>query len=382
MNLIFTEHVRALASGAEPTDKELDVVFKKLRDALRKEMQQRGVWSASPSFLGVLGSESWFDDEALDELVNDCYTFSFIHRQTGLEGLLASQENIEGIIFLNIRNFLFERQKQHDPIGYRVFSVLRQAVQQSIDERHLVVLEGNSNVDNGTLLASRADPDLIPADTADLASWIEDWIHRFLPKLITSRGEGRQKIIGELSILLAELPSRGIECFRFKDLVAPLKMTVRKKWTALWDQTRGDSGFEDSGFEDSDDGFVRIVQFIQPSSDFEEREHLQQLIACVDHAIDVLEARSAARSQLRQLWAFLQGHAAGEDRPEDAGTPSPDKLPSYRRIGEQLEIPRYRLPELFAILGQLIERCRTSGRLSTGEPPPPSSSGRSKKGSS
>ena len=146
MNLIFTDYVRSLDAGIEPTAEDFDAVWGKLHDALRSEMIKRSVWSAPPSYLGICGWNSWSAQEALEELLSDCYNFIFVRRLPGLEALLEIQENIEGLVFRNIRHFLFEKQKRHDPVGYRVFRVLRTAARQSLAAGVLHVLAGDEVV--------------------------------------------------------------------------------------------------------------------------------------------------------------------------------------------------------------------------------------------
>jgi len=68
----------------------------------------------------------------LEELLADCYAFIFVDRLRTLQVQLAIKPNIDGLIFLNIRNFLYERQKDHDPLGYHVFTVVVAAVKKCL----------------------------------------------------------------------------------------------------------------------------------------------------------------------------------------------------------------------------------------------------------
>ncbi len=88
MKRIFTEYVRSLAADIEPTEEDFDAVWKKLGDALRHKMVERSLWGAPPSYLGVCGSNSWSEKDAFEELLCDCYSFSFVHRLSGLAALL------------------------------------------------------------------------------------------------------------------------------------------------------------------------------------------------------------------------------------------------------------------------------------------------------
>jgi hypothetical protein len=350
MNLIFTEYVRSLDAGVEPSERDFDAVWEKLRDALRSEMIKRSVWSAPPSCLGVFGGDSWFAEDSLEELLSDCYSFIFVRRLPGLEALLEVQDNVEGLVFRNIRHFLFEKQKHHDPVGYRVFYVLQLATRQSIDAGTLHILAGDPNVRNATILAfgPEAEPPL--ARSEDLGARAAQWCDELLPDLMTARGGKLDAVVGRLSGCIARLPADGIDGFRFKDLIGPFKKAVRGRWQAIWLGTEGETAFEEG-----DEDFVTMVRLVRPDSGFEERDVFHKLLACVAEALDRLETRRQTRAYLDRLWTFLRSHAA-----ED--TPSAGDLPSRRKIAELLDLPRYRLPELNETLGRLVETCRTGTR--------------------
>ncbi len=362
MSFIFTEYVRSLAAGIEPGREDFDAVWTKLRDALRSEMIKRSLWSAPPSYLGICGWNSWSAREALEELLSDCYCFIFVRRLPGLEALLEIQDNIEGLVFRNIRHFLFEKQKHHDPLGYRVFDVLRRAARQSIAAGELFVLAGNARVGNATVLAFSAGEDLPPArpeappagsPPRDLSEPARVWSDELLPELMTARGARLDAVVGRICRYLARLAAEGIERFRFKDLIDPFKQAVRRRWNAIWLSMQGEVAFEDG-----DEDFVQLVRLVRPDSGFEERDVFDKLLACVAETLDRLETRRKTRAYLEKLWTFLRSHAAQDEPAVDGETSRGDRLPSRRRIAALLDLPRYRLPELHATLGGLVEACR------------------------
>ncbi len=355
MSLVFTEYVRSLESRGEPATEAFDAAWTKLQDALRSAMIRRSVWSAPPSYLGIYGCSSWSLKEALEELLSDCYLYIFVRRLAGLQALLEVQENIEGLVFRNIRHFLFEKQKRHDPLGYRVFRVLQTATRQSIAAGTLHVLAGDPKVANGTILGFSSGSDPAAARSAELGEPVSGWSDGLLPELVTARGARLAAVVERLAARLARLAGQGIEAFRFKDLIDPLKREVRARWGALWQSSQGDRGFEDGGQD-----LASLVRLVRPDSGFEERDFFRQLLACVAETIDRLETREKTRLYLERLWAFLRSQAA-EDEPGDGPPPvAADKPPSRRQIAELLDIPRYRLPELHESLGRLVETCRAT----------------------
>ncbi len=352
-SLIFTEYIRSIEPGIEPPLEAFEAVWEKLRDALRSEMMQRSVWSAPPSYLGICGFDNWGAEEALEELMCDCYAFIFVRRLPGLTSLLEGRANVEGVVFLNIRHFLFEKQKRHDPIGYRTFKVLQSAARRAIAAEMLYVLDGDAKVSNPTILGFRLGVDPESSPFVDLSRPADEWSDGLLPQLMTARGAQLDEVVAKLREGLSELSILGVECFRFKNVIDPFKGGVRQRWSTIWRSSQGELAFEDG-----DEEFVQVVRKVRPDSGFEERESFSHLVTCVGAALDRLEARPNTLDYLDRLWTFLRSHASEDDgsTTEEHGS----RLPSRRKIAEILDIPRYRLAELHDTLAGLVETCRSS----------------------
>jgi hypothetical protein len=347
---VFTEYVRSLATGREPEPQRLAAVREALRGALRGELKRRGLWNAPPDYLGVYGAESW--EDALEELLAECYAFVFVDRLRALQAQLEVKPNVDGLVFLNVRHFLHERQKEHDPLGSQVFEVLQSAVRGAVAEGELHVLAGDPRVRNETVLGFQPDADSASPGVRDLRSLVSRWNDELLPDLVTLRGRRQEEIVIRLRERLADLRAGGAVTFRFKDLIDPLKADVRARWAALLDHAAGETAPERVG-----DDAVRAVRLVRPDTGFEERQLFRKLIACVLTSIERLDANEKTRAYLTRLWQFLRVNAAsglGEERL------------SRRRTAELLRIPRDRLDDLYTTLGELLERCRAAnfGKLS------------------
>lgn len=370
-SLVFTRYVEILERGEQPEEETEEGVWRKLADALRHELRQRGLWLAPPSYLGVLGAMSWTRDEAFEELLCDCYSFVFVQRLGGLAGLLAFQENIEGVVFRNIRLFLFERQRRHDPVGYRVFMVARKAARAAVRELWLFVLEGDEKVSNETILGFDQVLGLEPLvtrsreESGDLGPPTRLWSAEFLPGLVTARSTRLERLVGGLAERMRQLEGPGLRWFRFRDMVEPFKGHVREMWCEMWWADQGEVGFEDRGDDDPERVF-----YIWPELGFEQREDFERLAACVEAGLTRSPGRRKTQEYLERLWIFLRAYSVGADPPiERSPTPDessaeeprlPSRLPSHRKLADQLEIPRYRLPQLFESLGQLVQGCSTA----------------------
>jgi hypothetical protein len=403
-----------LIGGAEGLDGEVfAALWAALRIALRAEMRRRGLWSAPPSYLGVYGWRSWEQDgesDALEELAGGCYTFIFVNRLRSLGAQPLVKPDVEGLVVLGIRHFLHELQRQHDPLGYRVFAVARAAVRLALERGELSVTGGDPRVRNDTVLAfgvagprgdrgdrgdrsdggeagdgaaagEAGDGDggrvvAAGAPEIELQALVRRWNDRLLPDLVTAPRRAQEEVAERLSRCLSDLRRHGIQSFRFKDLIDPLKSDVRSRWAAFLRQT-GQLGGTLPAFDAAGQGGGPAVG--RPDLDLEERTSFSALARGVAAAVERFETDARTRAYLAKLWAFLSaraaqggdgdggsGGAAADDPRGAARNASGEKALSHRKLARLLEIPRDRLPELHQTLGLLVQQCRAG---SAGAPP-------------
>jgi hypothetical protein len=349
MPSVFTAFVRNL-QGEETPDADLfHDAWHRLRAVLANEMRKRGLWQSPPCYLGVFGWEHWNTGEAavgaraqasaLGELVADCYAFIFVDRLQSLKRHLAEKPDIDGLVLLNIRHFLHERQKAQDPLGFQIFELLQAAVEEAVSSGSLHVLSGDGRVRNDTLLgfSPTAEPRSMPPDLDSIAV---RWNDELLPALITShsrtaRGHQQAVAVERLLRQLLELPRDGVEAFRFRDLLEPLKSDARQRWAALL----GSKSEEEPG---------------------ESRQSLEHLTRCVSASIRRMETDPRTRTYLSALWRYLRRQHGGDGEPGVERPPGKSR-PSFRQLGQLLNIPRERFPMLLDTLRQLVARCRTGG---------------------
>jgi hypothetical protein len=328
MPSVFTAFVRGLQGARTPDADLFHDVWHGLRAVLAGEMKKRGLWQSPPSYLGVCGWESWDSEapqgsasrrsqSALAELVADCYAFIFVDRLQSLKRQLEEKPDVEGLVLLNVRHFLHERQREHDPLGFRIFEMLQAAVEEAVASEALHVLGGDRKIRNDTRLGFDPAAEVPPAPQ-DLEAVAMRWNDELMPGLVTANTRQQSAVVQQLRDRLLELPRLGIEAFRFKDLLDPLKRDARGRWAALLDEEEAGSAVE------SRHGF----------------EHLTRSVSA---SIESLEADSRTRSQLTALWHYLRRQHE-------------ERLPSYRQLGQLLKIPRERLPVLFTLLRQLVPR--------------------------
>jgi hypothetical protein len=347
----FTRFLQNLEPDGPLERENFDEVWTALRRLLVSELKRRSLWSLPPACLGIYGCAAWADPDAVEELVADCFVFTFAERFRSLKAQLRHKPNVEGLVLRNVRNFLHERQRQNDPVGFRVFTVLRSAVRGALSAGELQVIAGSTAVRHDTVLAFRlgASPEE-SVRPAELRLHVLAWNDDLLPDLITARGWDVRQVTARLERHLRGLAAEGIRAFRFHDLIDALRQDARARWRAVW-------LYSPEGIPPrlEEDGFAAVARLVElPGED--ERESLHRLLACLERSIEkVAEPPARSRDYLRRLLVFLKSHAA--DAPEERG--APDRvLPSHRQLAQLLAIPRERLPDLFRTLRNLAEACR------------------------
>lgn len=376
----FTDFVAAL-DGREgsPSRESLDFVWGALRAALAHELRKRSLWNSPPSFLGAHGASTWWQPQsggpqprdALDELVAECYTQVFVLRLRSLRAHLKAKGNVDGLVFLAIRHFVHDRQKENDPEGYRVFDLVQQALRSLLDQGILSFAgaeptDKSAALHNDTILTFRSQqaPPLATRDAFRALAPV--WNNDLLPGIVTARYREKRRVQEQLEHLIAGLPAEGIHAFRLRDLVDPLKDDTRGRWRALAAGSQG----EVAAGEGSADGPPEIVLQSAPDRHLEERDSFEKLTAAVAREISRRpELDDRTREYLRRLWRGLGRTAAGESL-DGSDTSPDDSVPSQRALASALGIPRDRLPGLLGTLRRLTREVRAA----TGDPLPVKSS--------
>lgn len=346
---VFTEYVRALGPTGEPPDEAtFSALWEHLKAALSHELRRRSSWSNPPRFVGLTGWETW-DQDALDEMTAEAYQFNFIERLRSLKAQVEMKANIEGLVYRNLRNFLHERQRRHDPLGYRTFELVHRAVALAVERGTLDVRSGDPRLRNETVLALPGSPReatlaMEPIRRA-LAELAPAWVHDLLPDLVTARGRRQEDVASRLAHRLPELGARGIEAFRFQELIDAVKREVRRHWGAVHLHEQGELAMEAEEGEDEEMG--RMVRLYQPEPEIEEVQAYRRLTDCISRGVEHEPLDGRARHYLEQLWQALRILSA-----------SAEPIPSRRKLAELLSIPRDRFTELYPILARLLELCR------------------------
>ena len=329
-----------------------------LRGVLVAELKRRGMWHHRPSFLGVVGHLRWAEQgtgsDALDELAADCFEFIFVRRLKSLKIQAERKANIDGLIRLGVRHFLIEAQRRNDPIGFRVFELLRDVISRSIAAGHLSIEAGNPRLRNDTFLAVKAVAAPHAARGAEMSCLADRWADERLEDLVTASRVRRTNLVAEM---VGELKSYlGDERFgfRFGDLVDPLKRQVRNGWAARMLDLPGvlaaQERIEEQRFRDQQSDLLNL------------RSSTLAILRCMDGAVGDDSVAAKTRLYLNLLWQAIRGLADGSGADLDSTDGSirlqeQEELPSHRTLAQLLGIPRARLPGLFERLRRLWRDC-------------------------
>ena len=367
MSLVFTTFLRSLdASGRPGSSTDFPSLWRALRRALRRELRRRGLWEASPRYLGVTGSESWypigalggnghgtggwFPGDALDELATETYLRIFVARLGSLRHHLGQKPNIDGIVHRAIRQVIHDVQKRHDPLGYRVFKVSLAALRQLVKRGRLHPIDEAPRISNQTLFAFTADTTPRPISKELLEPRVRRFGDGLFPDLLFARGDEMQRVITQLAAKISGLEDDGVRAFTFRHLIDPLKAETRDRWSALLAASTGGLTVCDRE--------PRCEERL-PDDGLEARDRFEKLARCIEGRIDALGGQRRTREHRRKLWWFLHLFASASDERTGVLPPvfSSEELPSKRELSRLLDIPRGRLPELFGDLETVAETC-------------------------
>ena len=175
----------------------------------------------------------------------------------------------------------------------------------AIEDGELRVLRGDEKVRNDTILGFG-----LGTGVAELGGRIGEivarWNDELLPDLLTLRGRRMEEVVRKLRGFLFDLSLAGIEVFRFKDVVDPLKADVRARWGALLEREQGERTRKRR------DRARRPSQCAGGGA-----AALPQAGDCVLAALARLDVNEKTRA-ISTLWQFLRIQAVEGTRPEPA----------------------------------------------------------------
>lgn len=346
----FTDYVRASGVGPSVRSDISEPFLARLKTGLAAELKRRRLWSVSPRIFGIIGVDSWSrdDDAALRELAQECLIF-VLHRLPTLRGHARSKGNIEGLLLRLIRNFLSDRQRHFDPLGYRLYSFLSSVVEKALMLGLLHADAPAEPLDHHSRLVPAAGPGRIPAEVLErnhnrvLEAWADTHLPEFLPAIMELGPSKREPYVERLAARLPELAEQGVLDFSLGNLNAAWRQRARLYWARLSDEIAVSTGFERVGAS-----IERIpVDEQLPGSAFEAGRAFQDLKQCVERMIEGDRDPEETRLQMLEIWLSLVASSTLDLKP-----------PSDRALERLIEIPRRRIASLKERLRSFVHDCR------------------------
>ncbi|MGF1583046.1 MAG: hypothetical protein ACFCD0_27315 [Gemmataceae bacterium] len=334
MSSVFTDHVRHFGHESDAAQKVLPA----LERLLKRKMREKNLLTAPPSYLGYLEIQDWTAHNAFEDIVADCYIFAILDRLQRLQGQLKAKPNIDGLISRNVNNFLFERQRTHDPIGYAIFCNVKNSFLEIATTQggRLENLE-KGKVHNGTILKLDPNQHEIPLGAEnDIRNALQTAtpLKDVLPHLVKTTQEGGDWITG----FLGQLREAGIRALRCGDLVSTLANYVRTEWTARHTESASELAWE------GDEEFQAIVRMVWPDKGLETQENWEELKRELPERIANMNRQTRVRERLGKVFAVLVEAIEGGNR--DTVT----QVELTARTG----IPRATLSDDFRILQEIL----------------------------
>lgn len=137
MGTVFSDFIRDFETESDAHKR----VLKEMQRILVAVLRRRGLYHAGPSLLGYTGDD-WDVGDSLQDLVYDCFNRSILQKLRGLRKLLTASGSIDAVVVRNIKSFVWEKQKEQDPIGHAVYQNLKASIRDLVEASELIPLNG------------------------------------------------------------------------------------------------------------------------------------------------------------------------------------------------------------------------------------------------
>ena len=316
---LFTQYVRLLAEGHEPTIKDLDPVWTQLRQWLKSALKKRSMWDKSPIFLGIKDNY-WTRHEthkasgfpvgetrdALDELTQIAYKEIFLSRLKTFFRYLSEGRNIEKVIRDAIPKILHDQQKSRDHLGNRLYEWLRSAVAEVVSQGTIQTAEREEKITTSTLLVWGDSRALEEPSTKDLEQVIERWNDDLLIGWATEKGKKADLMVERLAQKLANLPSQGITTVRFGSLLNVLQRDTRARLGTFLGNLASVRLRRSTEGEEQENPETAGFKWQQGIDTAKGLDRLRALSQCIEQGIEGLPGQERIRESTLRLWHLVE----------------------------------------------------------------------------
>ncbi len=316
---LLVRHIRTV----KPGDPLRIPLLTEVRTMLQWLMRSRALIEQPPSLLGYGDHASWNAD-ALLTLAFEAYQFAILDRLTSLRAYGERPDvawdplRIKWTVRRNLANFLTERQRDHDPIGWGTFQNLKAAIQLLARDQRVSLVFGDSGcLDNATVVHFGAAPvgedRLSRQELMDCRAFTVA-CSELAGDLDRVRGKTQEALAGALMVLA----DARVTAVSVGTLANELKRLARQQRQQLDPLQDGQTVVPQKGSdEDSLEYVVAVAPNDPPTS--EDSELAASLLS--DHlcqTIDAADMQTRTRAGLHRLLDEIRAWA----RDDHDGTPS------------------------------------------------------------
>jgi hypothetical protein len=309
---------------------------------LCNRMRWRGLSNADPKFI-CYPFASWGERGAFDALLVDSVDDAIAKRINSLCSALKKYDNIDLLVYNNIKYFLLGRQRHCDPIGYAVAQNILAAVQQAAEQSIFKAqhLDNKGKIHNQTILTFSNSLSKEPCneDALKTALGKTKWLEMQL-KLV----EMRKTVQAELYQVICQLAEQGdISSFKFGDLAKIMKHEVRLAWEA---SNVVLERIEESDNDDLDEilhQLNNLIKNIKFDTTYEQWVNWNILTKEVYDDIDKLDCKDKIRQRIFEEFQLIVNLIEEDQEP-----------PSQAQLAKDLKIPKNTLNQDMKRLRQLL----------------------------
>jgi hypothetical protein len=312
---------------------------------LCNRMRWRGLSNADPKFI-CYPFASWGERGAFDALLVDSVDDAIAKRINSLCSALKIFDNIDYLVYNNIKFFLLGRQRHCDPIGYAVAKNVLAAVQQAVEQSIFTAqhLDHKGKIHNQTILTFSNSLSNEPCneDALKTALGKTKWFEIQL-KLV----EMRKTVQAELCQVICQLAEQGnITSFKFGDLAKIMKDEVRLAWHS---SNVVLEKIEESDNDDLDEILHQLnnmIKNIKFDTTYEQWQSWKNLIKQINDDIDNMDCQNKVRQRISEEFQFIVNLIEEDQEP-----------PSQAQLVKYLKIPKNTLNQDMKRLRKLFKDC-------------------------
>ncbi len=271
---ILTQHIKNY--DTKLPQQVLDALAK----LLRSELHKRGLWIGEPYWLGIEYSEwdTWKNPKAFNDLLYHCYMYAIVARKQSLHNALKKSENIDHLIYLNIKHFLDDSNKKNNPLSYAVASNVKTTIEKAIKAQILVNQSGKLNTKTLLSFSNITPHHQVACNYKQLQQSfysIKGW-QQICIKLVQNTPTA-QNLFYQFICNLGK--NSNITCFCYDDLMKIMKAETSQLYNLSYSLDKDTAKNE---LNDDDE----IILFTNPDTSFEDWENWMHSIKQIRQNID------------------------------------------------------------------------------------------------